>query len=138
MSTDRFVSGVENIYGQFSANSTNIAAGEAVKLTAAQTVDETDTGGETAVGVALYTPAASGDPVAVAMVGAVVRAAVESGVSAGDLLTPSASTNGHLDTVSTATGGTDRVLGIALTAAGTPNAGEAIVLITGPGGEVNR
>lgn len=137
MSTDRWVSGVKNIYGEFDANSGNIDAGDAVKITSERTVDEVDTSGEPAVGVAMY-GVSSGEAVAVALVGAVVRVNAESGVSAGDRVTPSGTNNGRVDTISTASGSTDAVLGIAITAGGTPNSNECIMLITGVGGEVNR
>lgn len=133
MTDSRFVSGVENLYGQCHANG-SISAGDAVKLDGEKSVVVVDTSGEDWLGVAMYS-ASSGEAVAVALVGAVVRVNCNgSSVSAGDLLTPEGATNGRLDTAGT-TGDTQGA--IAITAGGTPNSNECIAVITGPSGEQN-
>lgn len=138
MSTSRFVAGVENIYGQFDSNSGNIDAGDAVKLTGTKQVDEVDTGGEVAIGVAMYSTSSSGEAVAVALNGAVVRVNAASGVSAGDRLAAEGTNNGRLTSIDTTSGSTDAIVGQALTPGGTPNSNECIALLTGMGAEVNR
>ena len=127
--TDAFIGGVENIDGQLHANG-SIDQSDHVDLTGDDQVEAVDSDGASGYGVAMY-GASSGDPVAVATVGAKV-VVNSTGVTAGDFVTANGS-SGNVGQVTTADGSGDEILGKALT--GT-SGGTCEILIT-LGGEVN-
>lgn len=127
--SDTFAGGLENIDGDLVANG-SISQGDQVELTGDNQVEAVSSDGVSGYGVAMY-DAVSGDPVAVATVGAKVKVN-STAVSAGDFVTGHGTT-GSAGQVTTADGVGDEILGKALT--GTSN-GTSEVLIT-LGGEVN-
>ena len=127
-STDRFVGGLEHFSSEYFANET-INAGDAVKLNGNNRVVQADTEGEAFLGVAMF-DAASGEAVTIAMVGAMVRVNAANSLSAGNSVTVSG-TNGRVDNAGTSG---DAISGYCIVG-GSSN--EAVVLITGPGGDNN-
>lgn len=121
---DRLAGGLPNL-GSYTAAGT-INAGDAVKLDSNGDVVQTDTQGETAKGIAMY-DAVDGESVAVARTAAIAKANVANTVSAGDLLTPSA-TAGRLETAAAG----DVVFGQA-EEDGSSN--EALIDVGAPGGD---
>lgn len=129
-STDRFVGGLENMSSEFIANGT-VNAGDAVKLTGNNDCEQVDTDGEGFIGVAM-TDAADNEAVTVAMVGAMVRVNADNTLSAGDLVTSHGGTSAGRVNTGDATG--DVISGYAVIG-GSSN--EAVIMITGPGGDAN-
>lgn len=129
-STDRFVGGLENFSSEFVADG-SINGGDAVKLSSDNQVTQSDTDGEPAVGIAMY-DVADGEPVTVALVGAMVRANAATGLAADEPVTSHGGTSaGQVDTGDT-TG--DAVFGQCIIG---ESGGEAVILITGLGGDQN-
>lgn len=129
-STDRFVGGLENMSSEFIADG-SINAGDAVKLSGNNDCTQSDTDGEGFLGVAMH-DASDGEAVTVAMVGAMVRVNADNTLSAGDLVTSHGGTSAGRVNTGDATG--DVISGYAVIG-GSSN--EAVVLITGPGGDNN-
>lgn len=127
--SDRFSGGLENIDGDLTAGEA-LSAGDAVGISADDTVSTVSTNGDQAYGVVLY-DAANGDPVAVATVGAKVVVGAQSGVSAGDPVF--ARTDGTVDAADAAADSENAVLGVATVG---HSSGEATILI-GAGGDFN-
>lgn len=129
-STDRFVGGLENMSSEFVASGT-INGGDAVKLSGDNTVTQSDTDGEAFEGIAMY-DAADGEAVTVALLGAMVRANAATGLAAGESVTSHGGTSaGQVDT-GTTTGDV-----VSATCIIGESGGEAVILITGPGGQTN-